>query len=268
MKPRLAISTRAPVVVVGVAALLLALVVGVGVAVDTLDPQRQAKISKEEALATVLALAPEAAGASVEGPQEGAYYRFYAVEGADILAAVDANDGRIISLTLVKLTPSSSKVVLSSADAERTAAAYMAAHSIPTAGLTESTELRDHGDYVEFEVTWQGYVGEVLVPDARSVLIDPSTGSVFGFSDFRRPYAAPPPPLVSREEALQSAALASEMKTPAVDKVQLRVDFDQSGTQLLEWEIALSADSGQGWVDHTLVHVDAISGMASVVGRG
>jgi hypothetical protein len=268
MKPRLAISTRAPVVLVGAAALLLALVVGVGVAVDTLDPQRQVKVSKEEALATVLALAPEAAGASVDGPQEGAYYRFYEVQGADILAAVDANDGRIISLTLVKLTPSSSKVVLTTADAERAAAAYLAAHSIPTAGLTESAELRDHGDYVEFEVTWQGYIGEVLVPDARSVLVDPSDGTVFGFSDFRHPYATPPSPQVSREEALQSAALASEMKTSVVDKVQLRVDFDQSGTQLLEWEIALSADSGQGWVDHTLVHVDAMTGVTTVVGRG
>jgi hypothetical protein len=229
----------------------------------SVDP-REIRISPEQAISAVGRFVPSTARFTVEPPSEVvSYHRLYFVDGPGVSAAVDAFDGRVVSL-LFDVVPAG-RVVLT-VDAARTRAeAYLGDHEIPAHGLLERVVLQDHGSFSTYVVTWQGYVGEARVPDFRQVSLDPANGAVIEFVDQRRPYVPPPSPAIGRDEAITRAKAAASQgaafRSPAVDGVELLVDFAADGTQLLVWEIALT-----GGDSHVLLHVDALTGTVTFVG--
>jgi hypothetical protein len=223
-------------------------------------------ISTQQAIDAVKVFVPDAANLTVDGPHDGVFHRFYDVHSNDLVAGVDAFDAHVMSLTLLKLVPTGNVVALTTAEAQTRAAAYLSDHHIPFDGLRPSVTLTEHGDYSEYDVTWQGYVGDIPVPDSRSASVDPSNGTVFAFSDFRRPYSAPPQPVIGRDDAIARAKASVSGQTfqsPTVDGAGLKVDFAADGTQLLVWEIGLSEGDS-----HVLLHVDALTGAVTFVGAG
>jgi hypothetical protein len=231
------------------------------------SPDLQAvNISTQQAIDAVKAFVPDAANLTVEPPSDSVFHRFYVVQGADVVATVDAFDGRVTTLTLQDSLPVGNAVALTPEQAQERAASYLTAHGLPIDGLRPSIQLTEHGDFSEYDVTWQGYVGEIVVPDTRSASVDPSSGTVFAFTDLRRPYAAPPQPVIGRDDAIaraKASVAGPTFQSPTVDGAALKVDFAPDGTQLLVWEIGLSEGDS-----HVLLHVEALSGAVTFIGAG
>jgi hypothetical protein len=98
-------------------------------------------------------------------------------------------------------------------------------------------------------------------------VIDAATGEVVSFTDEQLPYMDPPDPVVGEDEALAKAEDAAAQGGKAASS-ELRVTFDPAdGTQSLVWQVAVGSDAN-GWVEAALVEVDALSGDATVLGRG
>lgn len=212
----------------------------------------------------VKAFVPNATNLTVEPPHDSAFHRFYLVQSPDLVAAVDAFDGRVTTLTLQDLLPTSNAVVLTPVQAQERAASYLSEHGEPIDGRQPSVQLTEHGDFSEYDVTWQGYVGEIVVPDTRTASVDPSNGTVFAFTDLRRPYAIPPQPIIGRDDAIaraKASVAGPAFQSPTVDGAGLKVDFAPDGSQVLVWEIGLSEGDS-----HVLLHVDALTGTVTFIG--
>ena len=129
--------------------------------------------------------------------------------------------------------------------------------------------LIDHGDSCEYHVTWTKRVGDVLVPDNRSVSVNPETGVVFGFQDHRHPYSQPPAAKVSKSAAIAKAISTVAPGSDATATAELQVVFDMSGSQHLVWQVEVTsyigpASSSSRASDLTAVRVEAIDGSASI----
>lgn len=263
---RLSRGSLAVVVAAGSVAALL--VVGVGSSRDASDPARVTLISRQQAADALREFVPADMQFEVTGPRDGATHWYYEAQGPDMSAAVDAHDGRVTSLTLLKLVPAGAEVAIKPADAQAAAVRFLSGHRIDFRALAVAVSTMDHGDSAEYVVTFQRTSNGARVPDTRIVSVDPATGNVFSFVDDRRPYQDPPPARIGREDAVARAAAAAGVNGAEPLRTELRVEFDRDGTQQLVWEIELSAASGQGYVSYAAVKVDALTGEASVVGRG
>jgi hypothetical protein len=103
-----------------------------------------------------------------------------------------------------------------------------------------------------------------LVPDYQSVSVNPETGAIFAYSNFSRAYNPPPTPAIDRESAEAIAKQQVDAAQPwRTRSVELMVDFDEAGVQQLIWSVAL--DDGRM---SAAVEVDAMTGVARIVGRG
>ena len=68
-----------------------------------------------------------------------------------------------------------------------------------------------------------------------------------------------------------AAASASVDQTPAtfvIESTSLQVSFTMAGVQQLQWSIELGYNTGQIYDSYAAVSVDAMTGVATVVGRG
>jgi hypothetical protein len=232
----------------------------------TPDPQ-EVRISKEQAISAVMAFVPDGSDFTVDGPREGRFHKMFVVQGhPEFIAQVDAFDGRVIVLERTDLDPALMPgpvaTVLTSDEAVAAASAFLSARHVSLAGQPK-VELQSIGNVSQYQVVWQSFAGDVRLPDARFVSLDPSNGAVFAFADQSRPYLQPPAPKVGRDEAIRLALDETTAPSPAVDGAQLAIDFDDDGTQLLVWEIALN--SGEIYV---LLHVDALTGHVTFVSAG
>ncbi len=217
------------------------------------------------------------------GPFDGAMYSFYQVTGHDVAATVDVHDGHVGQLLLVGLVmPSPSTTSITAAQAQAAASSFLAARHISMDGLTVSVVKKDRGpDVKTFVVSWQRVVNGAVVPDSRMVELDAGSGVVFNMDNTTRPYSDPPTPEVGRDQAVSyaeavagtSIATASgpavgTSATYTVVSASLQVWFTPAGVQQLLWSVELSSDSGQGYKSYAAVSVDAMTGSATVVGRG
>lgn len=230
-------------------------------------------VTVEAAKAAVQAMAPEASELKVSGPTDTAIGRHYTVSGTNVRASVDSRDGRVTSLLVLDRRPRAGETKLTSDAAIEAATRFLMAHSIPFDGLRSSVRLVNHGASNEYEVTWQRYEKDVEVPDSRSVRVDAATGSVFWFSDVRRPFAPPPAPLVDYDRATEVAAAASGFEQPTIVAGTLKVVINAIDAQRLVWSIEvasrLTSDVPSGdYFEYAWVEVDALTGGATVVGRG
>jgi hypothetical protein len=249
------------------------------------DPHRRIKVTAQQAIAIVrsttakgqggrslsaLAAPPATTDLVANGPVDGAFFRYYNVAGANVTAAVDAFDGHVASLLLVTEIPSTrASALLTEAQAIGRGEAFLSARTIGTDGMSPTVEKRDRGLALTYEITWQLRVNGVKVPESRTVEMDAGTGVVFKMLDVSRPFDAPPSPSVDVNSAISRARIAAGIDQPSiVDSPQLEVTFTPAGQQMLVWTVRLSSRNPRGYEEYALVTVDAITGTASLIGRG
>jgi hypothetical protein len=256
------------------------------------DPYRQVNITSQAAIESVRQIAgvtqtPLGSHNAVQvtntsdlvatGPFDGALFRYYKVSGSGVQATVDVNDGHVSQLLLLQQMPKSSCSTSLTADqADAVASSFLASRSVSTDGLTASVSAKNGGDVQSFDVSWQRVVNGVEVPDSRLVELDACQGIVFNMYNIRRPYSAPPTPLVGHDQASSLAEHAVQaLVSPTGSGVQplvpfklvdarLQLGFDAAGAQQLLWSIQLGADGGHGYSNYYFVTVDAMSGSAAV----
>lgn len=205
----------------------------------------------------------------------GSLETLYLVQGAHASASVDAHDGRVVGLVLLDQTPITGAVRISATAALDAANTFLAEHSVPIPNAHPSVRFVNHGEANEFIVAWQVVENGVMVPDSREVGVNADSGQVFRYLDIRRPYAPPPAPKVDEAAALATAAsLAGLGPMTTLDRSELWVKFTPTGDQYLAWRLELSAPdpsaTGQPGVirDHVVVEVNAVSGIAQIIGKG
>ena len=102
----------------------------------------------------------------------------------------------------------------------------------------------------------------------QEVELDAATGQVLRMVNDRRPFKAAPDPVVSLSEATAVARVSAGLAEAAVEDSALRITFDDLGAQQLVWSIVLTQPREDGVVEGAFVDVNAITGDATVVGRG
>ncbi len=255
------------VILAASAAMVLVGLISVAAAwsLDTSDPRRMPAVSEGDAVAAVRAFAPSARDAKAEGTIDGALGRAYQVSGSDVRALVDVADGRVV----LYQRPSAVAAVeadgprpefVNPAEALAAAASFLEAHKVSVSGLgAPDVELLDHGASVEYVITWQKTNADgVLLPDSRTVRVNPISREVFSYLDLQRPFVAPGLAQVSSDEAVRVARGSSG--DGEVQASRLAVSFDAAGHQMLIWRITFEKTTVEGAHVAWVVMVDASSG--------
>jgi hypothetical protein len=245
---------------------VLALAVAIGATAASPKPgPNTIAVTPDQAISAVGRFT-SASGLTVSPTTIGRFRPLFVVEGPDVSATVDATTGAIASIVLNSRVPVTSVVTITAATAQNAAAAYLAANGIPTTDLSPTVALADHGGMRQFDVTWQRRVNGALVPDQRIVSVNPQTGEVFSLIDIAYPFTTPSVPLVSQAAAVAAAQSLVDAPSAALDSVDLVVSFDTSGAQTLVWRVGLRI--GGIPPSAAMVEVDALTGAATVIGRG
>ena len=259
---------------------------------DAQDPLRDAVLSKQSAsdlyLKALTAVAipstlSQTAGALlaptgvatkapvIGDPIDGAFETYYEAQSSNGTGFVDVHSGRIIALTIFANIPTTTEISISAAEAGQIAESFLETRGIPTAGLNETVRLIDHGQASDYDVEWTGTANGALVPDNRSVWVNPATGFVAAYADNRHPYSPPPSPSV-KESAAVSLALAKVGATSDVTAVaQLKVTFTLAGHQRLVWSVSVTSHgtAEPGTTSESarrqVVEVDALDGTATLL---
>ena len=132
-----------------------------------------------------------------------------------------------------------------------------------------ASSLPSHQGRARADAPRAGGLARALGPDDRRRAGGPST--VATHASQQRSFASPPAATVSRNAA---ATAAARIEGAQVESANLEVTFTPTGTQLLVWRVELSGaaplTSGSTRTDQVaaLVDVDALTGVATVVGAG
>jgi hypothetical protein len=221
-------------------------------------------LTEAQAVALVQAIDPTKSGLAVTGTQTLPTGPAFVVDSKDIHAIVDAGTGTIVSYLDSAAMASNATVAITPDEAVALATAYLRRHSISTDGLQPAVELMDHGDTKEYAVAWTGRVNGVRVPTKRDVSLDPVTGRVYAFAQYGRAFVAPPAPTLTEAMAVAAARALLRDPTAKVTASDVAIAFEAAGAQLLVYELNLTLTDG--FV--ASVQVDAITGAATVTGRG
>lgn len=259
------------------------------------DPYRAVQVTPASAIAAVRAMVerplPQNAAANVgaraqvaavqtsdlkaNAPIDGKLLRFYDVEGADVSAIVDAHDGHVAQLLVMSRIPKvRTDATINDQQALDIASSYLADQGIAVDGMTAQVKLEDRGAALVYSVSWQRSVNGALVPDSRLVQLDAGTGVIFNVHNTSRPYSNPPTAVVARDQAISAAqdtatkSVGRKSATYKLIDASLQVTFDTQGTQGLVWQVKLYAADLANSTGYFEVTVDAMTGSASVTGRG
>jgi hypothetical protein len=222
------------------------------------------EITEAQAVAAVQAFVPQVKGLHVTGSDTSSSGPVYRVEAENVSAIVVKATGQVMSVLLLGAMASAPTVVLKPDQALAAATAYLAKHNVDATGLTGTVELLDHGEFQEYQITFLAVVNGVQLPDRVNVSVNPITGEIFSFGQYRHDIGPVPSPRLSLEDA--TAAAKAEEKDPGltVTASTLAVVLNDAGTQQLVWE--LDATRSDGF--YVKLNVDAISGAVTVTGRG
>jgi hypothetical protein len=232
------------------------------------NPRMEVRITAADALAVARAFTREPlSGATAELMEPGLRNRSYWVDAKPWSIFVDAFDGRPVLVSRLDVTTGPGPHLAPGA-ATAKAMTFLVEHGIPIPVAQPVAELVDHGTNQVYEVTWQARTGQALAPDLRRVRIDAVSGQFVSLLDDRVPYAPPPPPVVTANEAVNAARVAAGMPDGVVEEApQLRIWFDDAGGQILVWEVVLGSPP-DAYGGAAMVHVDAVTGETTVMGRG
>jgi hypothetical protein len=249
--------------------------IAVGARSAPTDPIRTVLVDASRAEGAVgrLLSPAELQGLSVSPPVAGAVDTYYEVTSKSARATVDVNDGHVTMLIRQTKLPGARDTTVSAVDAEAGAIGWLKAHDIPIDGMTAKTDLIDHGDTTAYTVSLTHVVDRVIVPDTRTLYVNPASGEIFMLADYRHPFSPPPTAKVSVDQANASAASTVGGKHVVVDHAQLMIIFAPDGGQRLVWQVAVSAELDDSPADdpvvaHYLVEVDALYETARVVAQG
>lgn len=259
------------------------------------DPYRDVQVTPASAIAAVRAMverplpqnaatyvaaraqvaAVQTADLQANPPIDGKLLRFYDVEGADVSAIVDAHDGHVAQLLAVSRIPRvRTNATLNDQQALDIASSYLADQGIEVDGMTAQVKLDDRGAALVYSVSWQRSVNGALVPDSRMVQLDAGTGVIFNVHNTSRLYSNPPTAVVARGKAISAAqdtatkSVGRKSATYKLIDASLQVTFDSQGTQGLVWQVKLYAADLANSTGYFEITVDAMTGSASVTGRG
>ena len=233
---------------------------------SALPSDRQTSVPPAQAEATVRRLVPTG-DLTVSGPTTTGQRTLYSVAGPGVQAMVDATTGQLASVLFLDRMPITPGVTITTDAAQADSLTFLSAAGLANGGLTSSVELIDHGDFKEYAVKWQLRVNGALVPEQRLVSVNPQTGKVFSLVVVSVPYKTPPIPTISRQDAIAAANRLLGAPLTTVESSDLIVTFDANGAQLLVWQIGLRA-GGPTPSAAAMVQVDAMTGTATVIGRG
>jgi len=245
-----------------VAATLVVASLAIASAAAAPNPRLEVRISTSLAVTTVEQMTGSR-DLKVTGPFTAVDHRFYTLDGKQVHANVDAFTGQVRTLVLLDKVPTGASVRISMAQAKAAAARFLRDQRIGTHGLTAGGRLIDHGSMQEFLITYGRRVNGALVPDTRSVSVNPETGDVFGITNFSQPYADPPRPSIGLDRASDMGARSAGMTGAELKHSDLVVTFDAAGHQLLVWRLEFYNGTAAA-----AVQVDALTGAAVVLGRG
>lgn len=232
---------------------------------SVLPSGHQTTVAPAQAETTVRRLVPTG-DLTVSGPTTTGQRTLYSVAGPGVQAMVDATTGQLASVLFSDYMPITPAVTISAGAAQEASLSFLTGAGLANASLMPTVELVDHGDFKEFAVKWQLRVNGALVPEQRLVSVNPQTGKVFSLVVVSVPYSAPPTPTISRQDAIAAANLLLGAPLTTIESSDLVVTFDASGAQLLVWQIGLRI--GGPTPSAAMVQVDAMSGAATVIGRG
>ena len=221
-------------------------------------------ITEAQAIAAVRAFAPEASGLHVSGTETFSMGPAYRVESADVNATVDRATGMVTSILLMGAEPTAATVVLRAADALAAAAAFLAQHGVDVTGLTPTVTLLDHGDTQEYQIVYMAQANGVQLPTRVNLSVNPTSGTVYGFLQFRESVGPIPSPKLSLDDAIAAARAEEQDPGLTITTSDLAIVKDATGTQQLAYELrATRSDGFFVWLN-----VDAITGAVAVMGRG
>jgi hypothetical protein len=233
---------------------------------SALPSGQQTAVAPAQAEATVRRIVPTG-DLTVSGPTTAGQRTLYSVAGPGVQAMVDAMTGQLASVLFSDYMPITPAVTISATAAQADSLSFLSGAGLANDGLTPTVELVDHGDFKEYAVKWQLRVNGALVPEQRLASVNPQTGKVFSLVVVSVPYAAPPTPTISRQDAIAAANRLLGAPLTTVESSDLVVTFDGNGAQLLVWQIGVRID-GPTPSAAAMVQVDAMSGAATVIGRG
>jgi hypothetical protein len=239
---------------------ILAASIGVRVSTGAADPHA-VLVSSDQAVTIARAFGVSGPFSTVE-LSPGSYHQEWELIGREATVIVDAFDGRVTMLGLSATSPQGRDVQVDAAAAEQIARRFLDRHVISVEGMTSTTELKDHGQTVDYRVTWTRRINGALVPVGRVVGVNPATGEIFSFSSYSDPFTPPPPPAISEADA-RTRAIAKVGTGATATGAELVVGTQPGTGRVFAWLVEIDHD---GW--HSLVQVDAMTGAASVIGVG
>jgi hypothetical protein len=183
---------------------------------------------------------------------------YYVVSGPTSRGVVDARGGLVLEWVVVDSLPDSSDVVVSTPDAQNRAATYLSDRGWSTDSMNPATTLRPGGGVTTYVVTW---AGQGFDAPGMSVLVNPSSGTVFAFVDEREGVQLTAPS-IGAAEAGKLALAASPTAGLVVLSTNLQFDLGQPS-----WTVSLgSADTiGSAPPTHgAVLTVDAVTGATTV----
>jgi hypothetical protein len=114
--------------------------------------------------------------ATAWSPEAAGLYELRAVQS---YAFVDGVTGRMLEVFLLDRMPTSDPVTVAAEDARAAASAYLERAGASTAGMSSSVRRADRSSVAYFDVVWKDASGS----PGPEVLVNPTTGAVFGFAD-------------------------------------------------------------------------------------
>jgi hypothetical protein len=221
-------------------------------------------ITEAQSIAAVQAFAPQASGLHVSGTDTFSMGPAYLVESVGLTATVDQATGVVTSIIFNGAMPTAATVVLKPADALAAAAAFLAQRGVDVTGLTPTVTLLDHGDTQEYQIVYMAQANGVQLPTRVNLSVNPTSGAVYGFLQFRQSVGPIPSPKLTLDDAVAAAKVEENDPGLKITSSTMAVVKDASGAQELVYQLEATRSDGF----YVMLNVDALSGSVAVMGRG
>ena len=183
----------------------------------------------------------------------------YEAQGTTAIAFVDADSGAVLEVVIEDQLPVSDATVVSIEAARATAESFLARGNIGPSGLAEAARLVRQATVAYFDITW---TEPGATTPGLEVLVNPSSGGVFGYRELRTGFALAMP-VVGHAAAMRLAGVSTYAGGATPDPA------DQPLPEFEALDVNFNATDGHEWTWSVtfpggLVMVDAVEGEAWV----